>query len=124
MPVEVNYNFAAISTALRSLANTRVLVGIPQANDARPGSEIGNAALAYLFENGAPEINMPARPSLLPGIEDARPEIVVALDAAARAALVGDVARVEANLNIAGIKANNAVVVRIRSNIPPPLKPA
>ena len=125
MPVTIKDTSASITQALRDLSRKRVLVGIPSSNNDRSdGSSFSNAARAYVFEFGAPEIGMPARPSLIPGVAEALPEVKIALGAAAKAALAGDEDKVDANLTIAGTKANNSVIARIQSNIPPPLRPA
>ncbi len=125
MPVTSVDNSADVVRALRALSKRRVLVGVPQANNQREdGGRIGNAALAYIHNFGAPEVNIPARPFMAPGIAAVQPEISTALMGGARAALAGDTARVDANLAIAGTKAVNSIQVTIQEGIPPPLKPA
>lgn len=123
MSVKIKENLAALTEALKILSKRRILVGIPQANDARTGSPIGNAAIGYIMENGAPEVNIPARPFLVPGVKAAQSAIEVALLAAGSAALVGDINRVNINLAIAGQKAVTSVQLTIQAGIPPPLKP-
>ena len=124
MPVTTNDLSANIAQALRALSRRRVLVGVPAANNQRTDGKIGNAALAYIHNYGAPEANIPARPFMEPGIEDAQPAIKTAFEYATRAALQGNVEKVDANLDIAGTKAVNAIHARIQAGIPPPLKPA
>ena len=115
-----------ITAALRKLSRYKLLVGIPQANDARPDdkTQFGNAAIGYVMEFGAPESNVPARPSLVPGVEDARDAITTAFEHALKAALEGDFGRAEQNLNIAGTKAVASVIAKIAAGVPPPLKAA
>jgi hypothetical protein len=84
---------------------------------------INNAALAYIHNNGSPSRNIPARPTLLPGINDAKDRIVKRLEDGAKAALDGSKDRVEKNFMAAGQAAVDAVKRRIRSNTPPPLSP-
>ena len=124
MPVTIKDNSAAIAQALRDLSRRRVLVGVPAANNQRDDGGIGNAALAYIHNFGAPEANIPARPFMEPGIAAAQPAITTAFDYAIRAALKGDSTKVNANLVIAGTKAVSAIHQVIQAGIPPPLKPA
>jgi hypothetical protein len=100
------------------------MIGIPQEKNARPEEPIGNAAIGFIQENGSPARNIPARPHLVPGIMQAMPEITKRLEAAGRAALRGKSANVDQYLNQAGIAGVNSVKAYIRTNIPPPLKPA
>ena len=126
MPVAITKDIGAgIAQALRDLSRTRVLVGVPQANNDRSdGGKLGNAAIAYIQNYGLPEANIPARPFMGPGIAAAGPAITTAFEYATRAALAGDNAKVDANLDIAGIKAVNSITQIIQAGIPPPLKPA
>lgn len=97
-----------------------VLVGVP-AGEPRTEGGITNAELGYLLDTGSPTQNIPPRPWLRPGIEDAKEAIKSALKAAAKAAVVGNEEGVIAGLTKAGIAAENAVKRRINSNVPPPL---
>jgi hypothetical protein len=75
---------------INALTKTRVLVGIPAAEDARDpkdGDAIGNAALLYIHETGSPAANIPARPTLRPGIEAYKPRAIQRLKIAAKAAI-------------------------------------
>jgi len=67
---------------------------------------------------------VPARPSLVPGVQAVQPQIIAGLQNAGKAALDGNSARAEQILNGVGMLARNSVVERINSNIPPPLSPA
>src|SRR5882724_12416208 len=60
-----------VQLAIRALANTRVMVGIPSDKAARKG-KINNAQLGYIHEFGAPEVNIPPRPFLVPGVQGAQ----------------------------------------------------
>lgn len=113
--------------SLKDLLASEVLVGIPDTTTEREnesGSPITNAALGYIHENGAPEANIPARPWLVPGVQDAVKEFTPHLGAAAKAALDGDAGAADAELQAAGIVAASSAKRMIASNIPPPLKAA
>jgi hypothetical protein len=87
-----------IAKAMDELARDQVLVGWPAGQPARKDDnmnpeEFTNAAIGYIAEYGAPEVNIPPRPVLLPGIRDAKDKINKLLGDAARAALDGDQAK-------------------------------
>jgi hypothetical protein len=113
-----------IAEAIRRLARKRLYIGIPQERDPRPGEPIGNASLGYVHELGSPARNIPARPHLVPGVTKALPEMTGYLREAARAALNGDSAGVDAGFEKAGIAGVNSVRLTIQAGIPPPLAPA
>lgn len=105
---------------IKQLADDRVLVGIPSTEaernpDPADGavSPYNNAQLGYLHENGSPVANIPARPFLIPGVEEAKPKYTRRLKAAAGAALDGDEQRVDRNLHAAGLETQAAVRGRI-----------
>ena len=68
--------------AVKTLTRQQILVGVPSENAERqddPGakpSPINNAQLAYVQEFGSPAQNIPARPFLIPGVEDAMPKLL------------------------------------------------
>jgi hypothetical protein len=117
------------TTALiRSLGKDRVLVGIPAENALRkpePGEDPGvnNAMLGFVHENGSPAKNIPARPFLIPGVQDAREEIGKRLESSARATLSGKTTDADRTLNAVGLIAVNAVRKRIVDGPFTPLKP-
>jgi hypothetical protein len=113
-----------IEKAIRRLASRQLLIGIPADHDARPGDPIGNASLGYIHETGSPARNIPARPHLVPGVEQALPAITKRLEEAARAALEGNIAGVDQGFGRAGVEAVNSVRAVIQAGIPPPLAPA
>lgn len=103
-----------LEEALKVLTEQKVLVGIPADKAARqpePGEEGGitNAELGYIHENGSPAHNVPARPTLAPGVRKAKDKIVDQLRAAGKAALDGNKAGVMTALNKAGIIGANSV---------------
>jgi hypothetical protein len=80
----------AIVRSINSLTKQQVVVGIPEENanrDPKDGDAINNAALLYIHEFGAPAANIPARPTLGPGIAAYRERAIVRLKAAAQAAM-------------------------------------
>ncbi|MDF0491600.1 hypothetical protein PX554_26145 [Sphingomonas sp. H39-1-10] len=84
MPVDVKVvqdRTKQVKAGLKALIQDRVLVGIPSEKAFRapePGEKrpLNNAEIGYLQENGAPEINLPARPHLVPGVQRVQPQIV------------------------------------------------
>jgi hypothetical protein len=105
-------------------------VGVPASNNHREpepgekGEPLSNATIAYLMTNGVPEHNVPARPFLAPGIRRAETAIKTAFKAATIAGLAGDLGKADANLDLAGFKAETAAKLVIAEGIPPPLAPA
>ena len=62
----------SVDAAIKFLRARRVMVGIPQSNDAARGNELTNVDLAYIHSNGSPRLHIPARPFLEPAL--AQPE--------------------------------------------------
>src|SRR5215472_2217561 len=88
MPVTVTKDrTAAIVSAIQELARTQVLVGIPEDTAARKDGSVSNAQIGFWMEHGTQTV--PARPSLVPGVEAARDKITAALQNAGKAALDG-----------------------------------
>lgn len=112
---------AALAEALRTLTKKMVYIGIPESNDARKGEEFGNAAIGYVQENGSPARNIPARPHLVPGVQQAAPRVAGIFGAAARDVIDGHVNAVDNALDAAGLVAVSSVKNVIVSKIPPPL---
>jgi hypothetical protein len=91
------------------LGGVSVLVGIPArtANQGRRG-KINNASLLFIFSNGSPMRNIPARPVIQPAIEANQQSINKELGGAAKAALANDPAGVMEAMDRAGLVAENA----------------
>ncbi|MGH1590792.1 hypothetical protein ACRBEV_23570 [Methylobacterium phyllosphaerae] len=90
----------------------RVVIGIPgdSMHPAEKGeAPISNAALGYLFENGQPEKNLPARAHLVPGVEAIREQAAERLKKAAAAAFAGDLDAPEKALHAIGLLGVSAV---------------
>ena len=101
----------SILDALKTLANKDVLVGIPESKDERDDneSEIGNAAIGYINENGSPAQNIPPRPHLKPGVKSVEQDFMPHLKAAAQKALDGNAEGAVTFLDRAGTVAANGV---------------
>lgn len=109
----------ALLGSLKALTQQEVLVGIPAEaadRDAKDGDKINNAALLYLHENGAPAANIPARPTLIPGIKAYEPRAVARLKAAANAAM-------DSALEGASLPSRDVDRVRARPSVAPDSKP-
>lgn len=114
---------ADITRAIRALTRNELLIGVPEEKTDRQDGEITNAAIGYIQENGAPEINLPARPHLVPGVMSAAPQMIQVLKTGAEQAFDGNPTAARQSLEAAGLIGRNAVVALITSNIPPPLSP-
>jgi len=105
---------ADLRRAMAVLSSHDVLVGVPAAKAGRKEAEEGagpvtNAQIGYIHEYGSPKRNIPARPHLIPGIRKVQPQVVDQFRAAGRAALAGEVGKVLACLERAGLLAQNSV---------------
>lgn len=102
-------NAAAVLASLKSIASKDVLVGIPEEKSERDDVPFGNAGIGYINENGSPAQNIPARPHLVPGVRSVDEQTLPHLRAAAQAAMSGNTAAAEMELNRAGALAANGV---------------
>lgn len=112
-----------LQKSLAVLTKRDVLVGVPGETNSReePGEGMNNASLAYIHENGAPAANIPARPFMQPGVDDAKKKIVHHFELAAKRAMTGDDAFVERGLHAAGMVTQSAMRKRINEGPPPAL---
>ncbi len=118
---------AELMERLKQLADTDVLVGFPESTAERNGdgksAEINNAALGYIHDQGAPEANIPPRPFMEPGIQEAQEEISAKLGQVLKAVITkgagADV--VDQGLSQVGIIASLAIQNAINEGPPPPL---
>ncbi len=119
-------NLDAVLKSISSLVQKQVLVGVPDSTAGRKddGEPISNAEIGYIMETGSPANNVPARPHLVPGVEDALPRVTAQLRRGVSAALNGNLDKVEQALGSAGTLSVSSVRLRIRNNIPPPLAPS
>lgn len=80
--------FPLIARAIAAMSRDTVLVGIPADSPPRRNpADPSNAVIGYVMENGAPDLNIPARPFLGPGIQDAKAGVIQALNRGAKQAL-------------------------------------
>ncbi|MBJ9593227.1 hypothetical protein [Burkholderia seminalis] len=109
--------------SIAGLVKQEVLVGVPDSTAGRKndGEPLSNAEIGYIQETGSPANNIPARPHLVPGVQDARPKFEPQLQKGVEAALDGDLEQVQRRLNVAGIAAQNSVRAKVNSNIAPEL---
>lgn len=116
-------NVAELMRTIKLATQSEVMVGIPSTHIGRnePGAPAHNAMLGYIHEHGAPAANIPARPHLVPGVEDAQPKIIEQFKKGMRGALSGDSAALEKSMHAAGLVAQNAVRARLNAGIAPAL---
>lgn len=128
-------NLAALKQDLADLTRVEVLVGFPEDTSEREDPdgnpvEITNAALGYIHDNGEPDLNIPARPFMIPGIEAARDRIIKQLLNCAKRVLApsnnkgGVSINVEQGMQAVGLIAQAALRKKINEGIPPPLSEA
>lgn len=113
-----------IADDLRLLAGLELLVGVPEDKSQRedPDSkDISNAALLYIHENGAPEQNIPSRPSMGPAIAENQDFIAESLAGIARKVVRGDQSAMELGYTRLGVRLVSAIKNKINDGVPPPL---
>lgn len=112
--------------SINGLVDQQVLVGVPDSTAGRKddGAPLSNAEIGYIQENGAPEINLPARPHLVPGVAAAQPKTLPQLQKGVEAALDGDIDGAKRQLSMAGLAAQSSVRALISSGIGPALSEA
>lgn len=103
-----------VLAAIRRLTEERVYVGIPQGTGAH--GEMDNATLGFIHENGSPARNIPARPTLVPGVAKVKDQVAEELKAGAMAVLKGRPDAVLTSYNRAGIIARDSVKGIIRTS--------
>lgn len=119
-------NLPELRALIKRLARDEVLVGVPETKTERDDPEskaagITNAALAYIHDNGAPEQNIPARPFMIPGMQDAQAKTADLLAKTARYALGGRIEKIDEGFTRVGFAVVDAIQKRIVAGIPPPL---
>jgi hypothetical protein len=123
---EFGTSLNSIESALVALSKKALVVGIVAADERKPdetghSQEITNSQLGFIFEFGAPEARIPARPVLFPTLEENKDEIKESLMLAAAAALRGDSESMDRVLHSLGLTLVFAIKKRILNFIPPPL---
>ncbi len=115
---------AEIEAALKALSKKSLLLGIMAEQRKAEKDEklpLTNSQLGFIFEFGAPEVKIPARPILGPVVKDNQADIIATLKLAAGFALQGDDESVDRTLHSLGIRLVVAVKKHILNVIPPPL---
>ena len=87
------------------------------------GSSLTNSQLGFIFEFGAPEAHIPARPSLFPTVQANLDIIKQYLNLAMSYAVQGQIQETEQSLHALGMILTAALKKRILDFIPPPLRP-
>ena len=114
--------------ALRELLRQEVLIGIPADAPARtpePGEPAppSNALIGYKMETGDPEMNLPARPFLVPGVEAIKDKAIARMKKAGEDALKGDLGKVDQALHAVGLMGQSSVQAKITDGPFAPLAP-
>lgn len=108
-----------IFSQIRQLVKNQVLIGIPAENAGRDPEEgeektpLSNAEIGYLMEKGSPPNNIPARPFLVPGIQEGKDAIAQQMKRGAMKAFKNDTNAADIALNAAGLAGMNAVQAKI-----------
>lgn len=97
--------------ALEQIAKKEIYVGIPGDTTDRTDGGPPNFLIGYWAEYGTK--NAPARPWLIPGVQDAKEPIAAQLGKAAKSALEGSPADVDKALHAAGLTAQASVKNKI-----------
>ena len=120
---------AGVGKDLRLLSDVELLVGFPQETTQRQAEEgeaegLTNAAVAYVHDNGAPEIGIPARPFMQPALKSVEDKVKTMFGAIAKKALDGGGSTsVEQGFHTVGLMVKLAIQNKINEGIPPPLSP-
>lgn len=114
---------ADVLKSVKALTSKEVLVGIPSTTAGRDDTPINNAEIGYLMETGSPAQNIPERPFLVPGVENAQDKFIPHLKAAGLSALEGKTAMIDRDFDRAGFVAANAVKAKITDGPFTPLSP-
>lgn len=116
---------------IRALAQQEVLVGYPASttdredDEAGEASEITNAAIAYINENGDPELNIPARPHLGPAVAENADKVQdLLIRSAKRAAAGAGPEAITQGFHRVGAVLVSAIRAKITSGLEPPLADA
>lgn len=116
-----------LARAIAQMTGESVLAGFPADGKPREDEDgesepITNAALAYIHNTGIPELNIPARPFMVQGIEQVEDRIVAGMEATGLAAFDHDQQAVELGLHAVGATARDGIKMKIRDGPFEPLK--
>lgn len=116
LTVTVDHTDEVIKSIYR-LIGKRVAVGVMR--DQRMDGGIGNAALGYIHEHGAPEVGVPPHPHLVPGIQSVQMKWMAQLRWAGVETLNGKTP--DARLEQVGQIAVEGIRAYVQAGVPPPL---
>jgi hypothetical protein len=121
-------NVNRVRDRIKELGAQNVLVGIPsqqamRENDEDENPEVNNAMLGFIHENGSPAQNIPARPWLIPAMQENKDQIADQLEGGIRANLEGKDVASDVILHRVGIVAMNAARKKIIDGPFVPLSP-
>ena len=102
-------NTSLIDDTIMKLLKKEVLVGVPENEDVREEGEMGNAALAYIHDNGSPVAGIPARPFMTPVIRNAQDRINTHFLASVKAQIENKPKIATEHLEKAGMIAQNSI---------------
>lgn len=128
--VKKNKSMEDIMRGLDALSSLEVLVGFPEATTERKEDEedekkdLTNAALGYIHDNGSPEVNIPARPFMAPGITAVKPKLIKIAKKMAKQVMEGqgDSATIaEQGYHAMGLVAQASIRNVINEGVAPPL---
>lgn len=124
--VSVESHVKELNDALKKLAKSMIYVGIAKGSkgDTRDDGAPPNSDLGFIHEFGSPAANIPPRPFLVPGINDAKDEIKDGLRSAMKAALADDEKAMTEHMERTGFRAVTAVKKYMQTAKFAPLKPS
>jgi hypothetical protein len=105
--------------AVKDMTAKEVVAGFPESEETPRKDEQGNpvpitnAAIAYVQNTGEPELNIPARPFMVEGVENVQDAIIDRMKDVGVAALDGDSIRVDQGLHAAGLEAKLGIQNKI-----------
>jgi len=123
----VTDNFDKLLNNLSKLKEKAVFVGVPSdtSENREDSGFINNATLAYINQNGSPAQNIPARPFMTIGMNNAKQPVINSLKRSAQnATSIKNMESIEIGLGLAGTIAESSIKAAINSNIQPALAPA
>lgn len=134
MKLEVkSSSLSDFKSRILKLTGSQTLVGIPDTKAPRTpeeeeakkasGEPLSNADLGYIHEFGIPEVNIPERPFLVPGIRNVKERLGKVMASGARAVISGQDDGPEKVLNKVGLIAEAAVKQKIEDGPFTPLAP-
>lgn len=104
--------------AIRQLQKTAVYVGIPAngKENKRKHESITNVDLGFIHEFGSPSARIPARPFLVPAVQEQKSNIRSSLQKAAKMGLSGDESGMDRELEKLALKTAVSVPEYVRNN--------